>query len=144
MSEKLISDEDLKHIADLLMGAAHADGRYEHKEADAIKDVLKDLVQEEVLPHDLYAYLDEFEADTFDLKSTCEALQLDAPAKRRFMLKLIARVTEGDEIHDLDETTYIKRAAAAMGASPEDYKDLTVEFTSGADEGSTPPPIPED
>ena len=144
MSEKQMSDADLKHIADLLMGAAHADGRYESREADAIRDVLRDLVQDDLLPHELYSYLDQFDVESFDLKKCCEALKLDSPPKRRFMLKLVARVTEEDEIHDLDETAYIKQVARCIGAVPEEYADLTVEFSSGQDEGSTPPPVPED
>ncbi len=144
MSEKLMSDQDLKHIADLMMGAAHADGRYESKEADAIRDVLRDLVQDDVLPHDLYSYLDGFEPEGFDLEACCVALKLDSAPKRRFMLKLLARITETDDIHDLEETAYIKQVARLIGAGPEEYADLTVEFSSGQDEGSTPPPVPED
>ena len=144
MPEKLMSDDDLKHIADLLMGAAHADGRLVTNEADAIREVLRDLVQDEVLPHELYSRMGDFDAEAFDLQECCAALKLDSAPKRRFILKLVARVTEGDDIHDLDETAYIKRVARCIGARPEEYADLTVEFSTGNNEGSTPPPVPED
>ncbi len=144
MADKQMSEEDLKHIADLLMGAAFADGRFASRESDAIRDVLRDLVQDDVLPHDLYGYLDEFEPEAFNLQACCDALKLDSAPKRRFMLKLVAKVTEEDDIHDLDETAYIKKVATAIGAKPDEYADLTVEFSSGDREGSTPPPVPED
>lgn len=142
MSDNQISDEDLRHVADILMGAAHADGRYERQEADAIKKTLAELMQDEPLPDVLDEYLELFEPETFELKQSIAALNLDQPEQRRFLLKLVARVTEVDDVHDLDETAYIVQVARAAGASPDEYADLAVEYSSGDDEGSTPPPVP--
>lgn len=134
--------EDLKQVSHILVGAAHADGKVQMEEEAIILQLLAGLLDQDELPQELVDHLGAFDAGSFSLEPSCKALALDTPERRRELLALVAQVTEVDEIHDLDESHYIKQVARAIGASPEEYRDLTVDVSSGP--GFTPPPVPRD
>ena len=50
----------------------------------------------------------------------------------------VARVTESDDVHDLEESDFIVRVAKAIGASREEYAGLTITL----EESVKPPPLP--
>lgn len=132
--------EKLKGISHVLVGAAHADGKVQMEEEAIILQLLAALLEQDELPQELVDHLGAFDAEKFDLEQTCKALGLDTADQRIQLLKLVAQVTEVDEVHDLDETHYIKQVGRAIGASPEEYRDLTVDVSSGR--SFTPPPVP--
>jgi len=132
--------EELKQVSHILVGAAHADGQVQMEEEAIILQLLAGLLDQDELPEELIKYLGAFDPETFNLEETCKALAADTAERRREILALVAQVTEVDEIHDLDESHYIIQVARGIGASPEEYKDLTVDVSSGR--SFTPPPIP--
>lgn len=134
--------EELKRIADILMGAAYADGVHEIVEAAAIRRVLAELVGGGVLPEAVAQRLEAFDIAAFRLEEACAQLEMGLPSRRRRLLQLVAQVTESDEVHDFDETDYILRVAKCIGASREEYAGLTVDVR--VDDPDQPPPVPEE
>jgi uncharacterized tellurite resistance protein B-like protein len=132
----------LKWITDILMGAAYADGTFEGEEGEAVKRVLKELLDGGELPDELIQRMYQFDPKEFDLQAACDQLQAEDAEDRRFLLNLASTITESDESHDLDESAYIRRLGGALGASPEEYKDLTVEIISISGVRKPPPPLP--
>ena len=141
MTETINTDE-LKLIADVLMGAAHADGEEGSTEVSVIEDILKDLLQGDELPDDIMSHLVEFDPETYDVHATCAKLHLATADDRRTLLALVAEVTDADDVHDLEEDRYIRVVAEAIGAAPEEYEDLTVEVMQISSLQATPPPVP--
>jgi uncharacterized tellurite resistance protein B-like protein len=132
--------DELKRVAEILMGAAHADGRSQLEEEAVIYQLLAGLLGTNTLPDDMVQQMVGFDPQAFDLERCCAELKLDTPARRKRLLELVAQVTEVDDVHDLDESHYIHRLARCIGATPEEYASLAVEATSGA--GDVPPPVP--
>ena len=140
--EQTFGIEELKHIADILMGAAYADGVHEIVEAAAIRRVLAELVGGGALPDAVARRLEAFDIAAFRLEETCANLKMSSPDRRRRLLQLVAQVTESDEVHDFDETDYILRVARSIGASREEYEGLTVDVRF--EDPNQPPPVPDD
>jgi len=132
---------ELEHIADLLMGAAYADGRLEGSETEAVRKILGELVEGEV-PVALLGRIDNFDPGSFDVGATCRALQLPGHADRRALLALLAHVSDADDVHDLDESAYIRKVADAIGARDEDCAGLAAEVVHVRLLGE-PPGLPE-
>lgn len=151
-TDSKITADELKAISDLLMGAAAADGQFDRAEIEAIVDELCNLAGLDEPDDELKAHLEAFKPTSHDLEQTCARITADTPEKRRMLLRLVARVAEADEIHDLDEEHYLKRAGRFMGAAPEEYANLTLdmeeegpaevdeEVIEAAD--AEPPPVP--
>jgi len=137
-----MKEKDLMLIADILMGAAYADGRYKDEEAIIIEHILLKLVQQETLPVDIQARLWAFDHTAFNLEATCFESDFGTPEKRSFLLQMVALVPEVDQELDLDESAYLIQVAKCLGARKEEYRDLVVEFSSTAAGESVPPPIP--
>lgn len=128
--------ESLERIADLLMAAASADSETHSAERGAVNEILATLAGGS-LPASLEARARDFNPAGFDLAATAKALgPLDA-ARRKELLGLVSRVTESDDVHDLEESDFIVRLAKAIGASPDEYEGLTVELKP-----SKAPPAP--
>lgn len=132
--------DELKLVAHILVGAAHADGQVQMEEEAIILQLLAGLLDQDQLPEELIKHLGAFDPESFNLEQTCKALAADTTERRREILAMVAQVTEVDEIHDLDESHYIIQVARGIGASPEEYEDLTVDVSSGR--SFTPPPVP--
>lgn len=130
----------IEATADILLAAAYADGRYLPEERALVAELLSAELGDAELPPELAARLESFEPDTFELVDACARLGASTPARRRRILAQVARVVEVDEIHDLDETHFIKRLARCLEAEPEEYEHLTVEIEQLT--ASVPPPIP--
>lgn len=141
MPDSLLQIEKMKKIADILMGAAFADGRYEQAEGETVQRVLADMSEDKELPTEVRQQIEAFDPESFDLESTCSMIFLTDSDERRTLLKLVAAVTEADEVHDLDESDYIVQVARAIRAEEDEYEGLTIEILSVTDAAS-PPPVP--
>lgn len=130
------NSDQLTHITDILMAAAHADGDVQNVESSVAREILVGLAGASMPA--LEARIKSFKASTFDMTKAGAALKLTTSAQRRELLQLVARVTESDEVHDLDESDFIVAVARAIGASKEDYTGLTISL----EESGKPPPLP--
>lgn len=130
------NNDQLLHIADILLAAAHADRETVREERSAVEAILKGLAGDP-LSEALSDRLKGFDGGRFSLDAAAKGLGALDGAHRREVLALVSRVTESDDVHDLDESEFIMRLARAIGASKDDYAGLTVELTASA-----PPPVP--
>jgi len=134
--------EQLKATGEILLAAAHADGRFQPEEEGEIRRVLCDELACDTLPADLVDHLDGFEPDTFELPEACARLRLFGREDRLWILGLVAGITEVDNIHDLDESHFIRRLARCIGSEPDEYAGLTVDASTGPEGKPLPPPRP--
>ena len=141
-NEEQINIEELKLIADVLMGTAHADGVEDSAEFGVVVDIIEDLLLGHEIPESITERISAFDPSSFDVVETCKRLNFNSANDRRTLLALIAEVTDADDIHDLEEDEYIRVVAAAIGSGPEEYSDLTVELEIST-LNISPPPIPE-
>jgi uncharacterized tellurite resistance protein B-like protein len=111
-------------VADLLMGAAHADGRLEGSETATVKRLLKEILSAATLPMDVEFRLDEFNPKSFDLAEACAAFVDDTAAEKRHLLELISAVQNTDGEFDLAEDAYLRRVGLAIGLDERHYRDL--------------------
>ncbi len=137
-----LNHDELARIGSVLMGAASADGDVDGSEVSTIMEILGQLVGEAQVPVEIQVHLEAFDAATFDLDAVCKSLHLGTAEDRRALLALVAEVTDADDLHTCDEDEYILQVARAIGAAPEEYADLTMEFTVIS--SVTPPALPGD
>jgi uncharacterized tellurite resistance protein B-like protein len=139
-------------IADLLMGAAHADAQVDEVELDAVKSLLCQFSGSPKLSARLEQRVAKFDPRSFDVGATVAKLHLKTDVEKRKLLELVAAVEQADDILDLAEDAYLRKVANALGLPPSAYADLTVDVID-IDEirqsllpplptGPKPPPLP--
>ena len=111
-------------VADLLMGAAHADGHLGGLEEATVKRILRELLGLHQLPMDLEFRLKEFNPATLDLAEAAKAFADDTPAEKRRLLELLATLTSADGEHDLAEDAFIRKVGLAIGLDEALFRDL--------------------
>lgn len=142
MTQQLVLDtQQLKHLAELLLGAAYADGDYDGHEAEAIGGILRAQVREGELPEEVTGHLAAFDIDAFSVDEAAKGMSLDGAEQRRAVLQLISEVTHADDVLDHDESEFIRLVGRALGAAPDEYEDLTFDLVTI--QVTSPPPIPE-
>ena len=124
------SKDRLPLVADLLMDAAHADRHLAGEEKATVRKLLRELmgIGNGTLPIDLDFRIDEFSPSAFDLTLTAAAFASDSPAQKRRLLELCAAVHAADGELDLAEDEHLRRVAAALGLSPDQFQDLVVDI----------------
>lgn len=114
------SDESLAAIAELLLGVAYADGRFQVVEAEQIREILSEFTDIAELPEGVVGAIHGFDEGAFDLGRAAARLgPLDAD-DRRALLAMILRVVDADAVRDRDEEHFFHAVARAIGAFDED------------------------
>ena len=126
LAEWLLLTKQIDVVADILMGAAHADGSVHEAEARTVRELLEEAVGAEHLPGHLIDRLLTFDPRRFDLDAACHSLRLAGESERRHVLELVAAICDADDIHDLSESASVSRVAKGIGAAPGEYEDLVV------------------
>jgi uncharacterized tellurite resistance protein B-like protein len=122
-------------VADLLMEAAYADDKLEGEEKDAVKRLLREILDVPTLPMDLGFRIDEFDAKGFDRGAAVAAFAGDPPALKRRLLELIAAVHVADGEIDFAEDAHLRAVGEALGLPPEAFKELVVDVVEEIDLG---------
>ena len=134
-------------LCDVLLGAAHADARFEDRERDEIREMLADLAGAK-LPAEVEARIAAFDPKSFDLTKAAAAFKGDDFDERRRLLFLVAAVNDADDELDLDEDAYLRALGAALDLPASaleglvldvEIEDLRAEF---AKIRRGPPPVP--
>jgi uncharacterized tellurite resistance protein B-like protein len=120
-------------VADLLMGAAHADNRFEGSEKETVRELLRNLLGGERLPIDLEFHLDEFQPARFDVGEAGAAFAGDSTETKRHLLELIAAVGGADREFDIAEDEYLHRVGMAVGLAEEAFHDLLATLVEEID-----------
>lgn len=131
-----LNNEQLKSLAELLLGAAHADDHFDGLEAGEISDILHEVVDGD-LPSEVSMHLSKFDMDGFSVEASCKAMNLTNHEDRQALISLVTRVTEADSLHDLAETDYIRRVVDAIGGDVEAYEQHMFDVVV-----VKPPPMP--
>ena len=131
-----LDNNQLRHLARLLMGAAHSDGEFDGFEAGEISDILEETVDGE-LPSAVSLDMAKFDTAAFDVQDSCNQLGLANDDERRAVVALITRVTEADSLHDLAESAYIRQVVAALGGDLNEYEAHMFDVVV-----VKPPPLP--
>lgn len=136
--------EELGAIADLLMGAAHADGRLEPEELDSVREIIGALAEEQDVREQLLARAERFDPQTHDVEACCRRIPLSSARACRSLLVLIGRVVDADGVEDFAESSYLRQVADLIGIDPRDTGDLISDIVSvdGETAPPAPPPVP--
>ncbi|MEJ7604086.1 MAG: TerB family tellurite resistance protein [Kofleriaceae bacterium] len=100
-------------LCDLLLGAAHADDRFEDREDEEVRALLTELSGTD-LSTDLEQRLASFDPKAFDLAATAKQFAGDSFDDRRRLIHLVAAINEADEEIDLAEDEYLRALAKAL------------------------------
>jgi uncharacterized tellurite resistance protein B-like protein len=123
----------ITQLADILMGAAHADDRLEGDEKVAVKRLLTNVLGDKALPMDLEFRIDEFDPKGFDLAKTAAAFVGDDAETKRKLLELVGAVHGADQEFDLAEDDFLHRLAAVLGVPEDQYRDLVTSVVEEID-----------
>jgi tellurite resistance protein len=121
-------------VADLLMDAAFADARLEGDEKDAVKRLLREVLDAQALPMDVDFRIEEFDPAKFDRKAAAAAFAGDPPPLKRRLLELVAAVHAADGEIDFAEDDHLRALGAALGLAPEAFKELVVDVVEEMDD----------
>ena len=109
-------------IADLLLGAAHADARLSWAERSAIARVLAGFVEQDELPEEVRARIHDFDPTRLDVERAVAQLTVQSRRDRLELLALVSRVIDADAVLRPEEAGYLRRVAAAIGASEDELE----------------------
>ncbi len=137
MSTLSLTIPQVCQVAELLLGAANADGDFDGHEAEVIGDILRSLVTGGALPSEVTGHLAQFDVDEMQINSSTEELRGLSEANREAILGLVVKVVEADEVHDLAEDEYIHQVAEALDVDETHYTQYTVDLIE-----IIPPPLP--
>ena len=107
-------------IAELMLGAAHADDNVSWSERSAIAKALSDFVGGQ-LPDQVKACVQDFDPASFEMSAAVARLDVSTGHNRRELLGLVSRVVDADAELVPKERHYLERVASAIGA---DGKEL--------------------
>lgn len=123
-----IAPDKLIEIGRLLVGAAYADGDYHELEEDQIERILGEFVHDEETASRVASAVNDFDPDAFSVQTAVDHLGTLEETDRQLVLNMVGHVVDADFTHDFSESDYVEQVAEALGAGPEDYRDLTVEL----------------
>ena len=111
----MASDEFLIYAAEILLGAAHADGEMDGIEEDALIELLEDaLVEDGELPDEIHEVIEEFDPDEFDLEAVEEHIADEPIEHRRALLVMVATLRDANGETDRAEDMFYVRLAEAL------------------------------
>jgi len=113
-------------LCDLLLGAAHADHQFKHRERDEVRDMLSDLSGAK-LTAELEDRIATFDPERFDLGATAHAFRADSPDDRRRLLVLVAAINDADDEVDFAEDAYLRALCSALDLPPEALAGMTID-----------------
>jgi uncharacterized tellurite resistance protein B-like protein len=122
-----MADPNLLAVADLLLGAAYADGTGDGTEILAVRDLLREIV-DGALPEDLEKRIASFSPEKFDLEKSAKAFLDGSKITPRRLVELVASIRDADEEIDFAEDEYLRKVGKAVGLKESEYADLAVDF----------------
>jgi uncharacterized membrane protein YebE (DUF533 family) len=143
----MAANDRILPICDLLLGAAHADGRLEDSEQETVRDLLADL-SDGALSKEVEARIAGFDPAKFDLAAVAAQFVGDPLDDRKRLLYLVAAIHEADDELDLAEDAFMSALAKALELPDEITAGLTLtveveeleEHFEKVRKGPPPPP----
>ena len=110
--------QELGALAQLMLGAAWADGSKLAVEIVAVAEQLKGFVDSPTLPDHVSQLMGRFDPKTFDVAAACAKLRFSDDNDRLAVLSLLARVSGADRVLHPDEERYLMHVATLIGLDP--------------------------
>lgn len=132
----MASDDFLIRSAEILLGAAHADGEMDGIEEDALIELLEDaLIEDGELPDEIHEVIDEFDPDEFDLEASAETIADEPEEHRRALLVMVATIRDANGETDRSEDMFYVRLAEALDLETEldEFDPEDLGFDAGDD-----------
>lgn len=126
MSTQEIHVRQLCAIAEILLGVAYADRRFEADEYDVIREILTTFTHLDELPSSVVDAVSSFEAETFDLREAIERLEV-SDDNRLPLLRMILRVADADRVRAPEEQHYFHAVARRIGVAQPHIQQLLDE-----------------
>jgi len=123
--------DSVRPVADLMLGAAHADARFCEHEQEAVRSLLCRMLGTAELPEELRAHMAGFEPQSFDMTEAVQRFSERSQTSRRRLLEVVRSVCDADATFALEEERYMLDLVAALAVDPDQYRDLVVEEARG-------------
>lgn len=132
-------------LCDLLLGAAHADAKFEDREDDAVRAVLTELAGDD-LPVEVETRMAQFDPEKHSVEASAKAFANDPVADRARVLSFVAAINDADDEVDFAEDEYLRSVCKALGLPDSALEGLTVDVEEIAEDFDKivrkPPPPP--
>jgi len=124
-----MSNERAHIITDLLLGAAHADGRMDGREAEKVKELVRTLTTDPDVLAGCEKRIDAFVPAKFDVQEAAKAFLGESEDQRYQLLELVAQIHSADDELDLEEDDYLRSLGAALGLPESSFEDLVLDYS---------------
>jgi uncharacterized membrane protein YebE (DUF533 family) len=109
---------EIAALAELMLGAAFADGHKDPVEVVAIAEQLKEFISVDAMPHLISRRIERFDPGCFDIDAACRDIAVTTDEERIAILQLVARVIGSKTgLHPAEEV-YLRKVAAGLGLDP--------------------------
>ena len=113
-------------VADVLLGAGHADSSFVPEEGGKIRRILRELMETDALPLEIEAHLTSFDPEQFDLSAAAKRFRDKPPMGHRELVELVRLICEADgELH-LTEDGYMIALLLELQLDPRRHDDLVL------------------
>jgi uncharacterized membrane protein YebE (DUF533 family) len=124
-----MSNERAHIITDLLLGAAHADGRMDGRESEKVKELVRTLTTDAEVLASCEKRIDDFVPAQFDVQEAAKACLGESEDQRYQLLELVAQIHSADDELDLEEDDYLRSLGAALGLPESSFEDLVLDYS---------------
>lgn len=124
-----MSNERAHIITDLLLGAAHADGRMDGREAAKVKELVRTLTTDADVVASCEKRIDAFVPAKFDVQEAAKGFLGESEDQRYQLLELVAQIHAADDELDLEEDDYLRSLGAALGLPESSFEDLVLDYS---------------
>ncbi|HJK92381.1 MAG TPA: exopolysaccharide biosynthesis polyprenyl glycosylphosphotransferase [Polyangiaceae bacterium LLY-WYZ-15_(1-7)] len=118
-------------IAEILLGAAHADDELCEHEAETVRGLLCQLLDTDTLPEALEQRLEAFDPGRFDLETAAHRFAGKSRSDKRRLVELVREVVDANGAVDIDEDRYLVALVLALSLNRDEVDDLIVHAAGG-------------
>jgi lipopolysaccharide/colanic/teichoic acid biosynthesis glycosyltransferase len=123
--------DSIRPVANILVGAAMADGTFCEREQATVRGLLCQLIGKETLPLELEQLLSDYDPKRFDLQEEVAALREHSHTSEQRLIQLVRKVCDADATIDLREDNYMVGLALALSLRPSAFGHTFVSESSG-------------
>ena len=122
-------------VADLLMEAAYADDRLDGDEKDAVKRLLREILEVQTLPMDLDFRIGEFDAEGLRSKRGGRGVRRRCAPRQAPPARAHRRRSRRRRRDRFRRGRHLRAVGEGLGLPPESFKELVVDVVEEIDLG---------
>jgi len=123
--------DSIRPVANILVGAAMADGEFSESEQKTVRGLLCQLMGTDTLPEALEQELREIDPARFDLQEQVAALRQHSHTSEQRLLQLVRKVCDADHTIDLREDNYMVGLALALSLRTSTFGHMIIRESTG-------------